>query len=47
MSLPVGLNVMLSSYGKNNVLYIFGGWETQDTPNDEHVAGRLTFVHNF
>jgi hypothetical protein len=47
LSLPVGLNIMLSNYGKNNVFYIFGGWETQDTPNDEHVAGRLTFVHNF
>jgi hypothetical protein len=46
-SLPIGLNIMLSNYGRNNVLYIFGGWETQDTPNDEHVAGRLTFVHNF
>jgi hypothetical protein len=47
LSLPVGLNIMLSNYGKNNVFYIFGGWETQDTANDEHVAGRLTFVHNF
>jgi hypothetical protein len=46
-SLPIGLNVMLSNYGKSNVMYVFGGWETQDTPNDEHVAGRLTFVHNF
>lgn len=47
LSLPVGLNIMLSNYGRNNVFYIFGGWETQETPNDEHVAGRLTFVHNF
>jgi hypothetical protein len=47
ISLPVGLNLMLSSYGKNNTLFLFGGWETQDTFNDEHVAGRLTFVHNF
>jgi len=46
-SLPVGANIMLSSYGKNNVLYIFGGYETQDTPNDKHLTGRLTFVHNF
>jgi hypothetical protein len=46
-SLPVGLNVMLSNYGKNNVMYIFGGYETMDTPNDSHLAGRLTFVHNF
>lgn len=47
LSLPVGLNLMLTNYGKNNYLMLFGGWETQDTFNDEHVAGRLTFVHNF
>ena len=47
ISFPVGANIMLSSYGRNNVLYIFGGYETQDTPNDSHLAGRLTFVHNF
>ncbi|HWP05855.1 MAG TPA: hypothetical protein VNN72_08945 [Polyangiaceae bacterium] len=46
-SLPIGGNVMLSNYGKNNVLYFFAGYETQDTPNDKHLAGRLTFVHNF
>jgi hypothetical protein len=46
-SLPIGANIMLSSYGKNNVLYVFGGYETQDTPNDKHLTGRLTFVHNF
>jgi hypothetical protein len=45
--MPVGLSVMLSNYGKNNVFYIFGGYETQDTPGDNHLAGRLTFVHNF
>lgn len=47
ISLPVGVNLMLTNYGKNNYLMLFGGWETQDTFNDEHVAGRLTFVHNF
>jgi len=47
ISFPVGANIMLSSYGRNNVLYIFGGYETQDTSNDSHLAGRLTFVHNF
>jgi len=47
LSLPVGGNVMLSSYGKNNVMFLFLGYETQDTPNDAHVAGRFTFVHNF
>jgi len=47
LSLPVGANLMFSSYGKNNVLYFYLGYETQDTPNDKHLAGRLTFVHNF
>ena len=46
-SLPIGANIMLSNYGKNNTLYIFSGYETADTPNDAHLAGRLTFVHNF
>jgi hypothetical protein len=46
-SLPVGLNFMLSSYGKANNLFIFAGYETAETPNDQHVAGRLTFVRNF
>ena len=46
-SLPVGLNVMLPNYGKNNNFFIFGGYETQDTANDKHLAGRLTFVRNF
>jgi hypothetical protein len=45
--LPVGLNLMFSNYGRNNVLYVFAGYETQDTPGDNHFAGRLTFVHNF
>jgi len=46
-SMPVGLNLMFSNYGRNNVLYVFAGYETQDTPGDNHFAGRLTFVHNF
>lgn len=45
--LPVGLNLMLSNYGRNNVMYIFAGYETQDVGGDNHFAGRLTFVHNF
>lgn len=47
VSLPVGLNVALNSYGKNNVLMLFAGYETQKTPSDNHLAGRLTFIHNF
>jgi len=45
--LPIGLNLMFSNYGKNNVFYIFAGYETQDVGGDNHLAGRLTFVHNF
>jgi hypothetical protein len=47
LSLPVGLNFMLSNYGKGNNFFIFAGYETQDTPNDSHLTGRLTFVRNF
>lgn len=46
-SLPVGLNLMLSNYGKNNVMYLFGGYETVKQANEKQLAGRLTFVHNF
>ena len=46
-SLPIGANIMLSNYGKSNNLFIFAGYETADTPNDAHFAGRLTFVKNF
>jgi hypothetical protein len=27
--------------------FIFAGYETAYTANDEHLAGRLTFVRNF
>jgi hypothetical protein len=47
LSLPVGLNVMLTNYGKNNTFMIFGGYETVETANDARLAGRLTFIHNF
>jgi hypothetical protein len=47
VSLPVGLNFMLSNYGKGNNFFLFAGYETQDTPNDAHLTGRLTFVRNF
>ncbi len=48
-SLVVGGNVMLTSYGKNNTLLGFLGYETRsaDVPLQRHLAGRLTFVHNF
>jgi hypothetical protein len=46
-SLPIGANIMLPNYGKGNNFFIFAGYETQDTPNDKKLAGRLTFVRNF
>ena len=46
-SMPVGANVMLTNYGKNNSLIVFGGYETVETANDKRLAGRLTFIHNF
>jgi hypothetical protein len=47
VSLPVGLNFNFTNYGKNNTLMIFAGYETTKTPTDHHLAGRLTFIHNF
>jgi hypothetical protein len=47
VSMPVGANVMLTNYGKNNTFMIFGGYETVETANDARLAGRLTFIHNF
>lgn len=47
ISLPVGANVLLTNYGKNNSFIIFGGYETVETANDARLAGRLTFIHNF
>lgn len=46
-SLPIGANIMLPNYGKGNNFFIFAGYETADTGNDSHLAGRLTFVRNF
>jgi hypothetical protein len=47
VSLPVGLNLNFTNYGKNNTLMIFAGYETTKTPSHDHLAGRLTFIHNF
>lgn len=46
-SLAIGPNVMLSNVGLNSTFMVFLGYETQDTFADNHVAGRLTFIHNF
>lgn len=48
-SLQVGGNVMLTNYGKNNTLIAYLGYETRspDIGTSRHLAGRLTFIHNF
>ncbi len=47
-SLPVGVNVLLSNVGAASSFMGFLGYETLDPgANDNHLAGRLTFIHNF
>jgi hypothetical protein len=47
--MPIGGNVMLTNYGKSNTLIFFLGYDIRsvDTPDNRHLAGRLTFIHNF
>ena len=46
--LPVGGNVMFSNLGAASALTVFVGYETGDpTASKNHLAGRLTYVHNF
>lgn len=47
VALPVGANFNFTNYGKNNTLMLFAGYETQRTETKNHLAGRLTFIHNF
>lgn len=47
VSLPVGGNVLLSNVGVASSWQLFLGYETKDTASDNHLAGRLTFIHNF
>jgi hypothetical protein len=47
VSLAIGGNVLLSNVGAASSFMGFLGYETKDIYNDNHVAGRLTFVHNF
>jgi hypothetical protein len=47
-NLPIGPNVMFSNLGLNSTLMAFVGYETGDpTAQKNHLAGRLTYVHNF
>ena len=47
-NLPIGPNLMFSNLGLNSSLIGFIGYETGDpTTRDNHLTGRLTYVHNF
>jgi hypothetical protein len=47
-NLPVGANFMFSNLGLNSTLMAFAGYETGDpTGQDNHLTGRLTYIHNF
>jgi hypothetical protein len=46
--LPIGPNLMISNLGAGSSLTAFVGYETGDpTAGKNHLAGRLTYVHNF
>jgi hypothetical protein len=46
--LPVGGNVMFTNLGLNSTLLAFLGYETGEPYGlDNHLAGRLTYLHNF
>jgi hypothetical protein len=47
-NLPIGPNFMFSNLGAGSSLIAFLGYETGDpTALGHHLAGRLTYVHNF
>jgi len=47
-NLPIGPNLMFSNLGLNSTLMAFVGYETGDpTAGKNHLAGRLTYIHNF
>lgn len=52
--LPIGADVSLTNYGQNNTLILFLGYDVKSAgrktvaaPGQRHLAGRLTFIHNF
>lgn len=47
VSMPIGANVFFFQAGANSTLQAFLGYETKDTFGDNHLAGRLSYVHNF
>jgi hypothetical protein len=46
-ALPVGANVFFFQAGANSTFQAFLGYETKKTFDDNHLAGRLSYVHNF
>lgn len=47
-NMPIGANVFFSQAGANSTFQLFLGYETQkDAFADKHLAGRLSYVHNF
>lgn len=46
-SMPVGANVFFFQAGAGSTFQAFLGYETKKTFGDNHLAGRLSFVHNF
>lgn len=47
VSMPVGANVFFFQAGAASTFQAFLGYETKDTYGDNHLAGRLSYVHNF
>jgi hypothetical protein len=47
ISMPVGANVFFFQAGANSTFQAFLGYETKKTFSDNHLAGRLSYVHNF
>ncbi|RYZ09360.1 MAG: hypothetical protein EOO73_03430 [Myxococcales bacterium] len=46
--LPIGGNIMFNNLGLNSSLLAFVGYETGEPYGlDNHLAGRLTYLHNF
>jgi hypothetical protein len=46
-SMPIGANVFFFQAGAASTFQAFLGYETKKTFNDNHLAGRLSYVHNF
>jgi hypothetical protein len=47
ISMPIGANVFFFQAGAASTFQAFLGYETKKTFNDNHLAGRLSYVHNF